>query len=84
MRFFQSGTMVWIGVKKGDLVKKGQVLAKLDDKLKKIDLEIDLANYRRTRAEFEEVARKFLENGGNTARMNTPMDQLPLLRKPPT
>ena len=58
MRFFQSVTMVWIGVKKGDLVKKGQVLAKLDDKLKKIDLEIDLANYRRTRAEFEEVARK--------------------------
>ena len=58
MRFFQSGTVTWVGVKKGDVVKKGQVLAKLDDKLKKIDLEIDLANYRRTRAEFEEVARK--------------------------
>jgi len=58
MRFFQGGTVTWMGVKKGDKVKKGQVLAKLDDKLKKIDLEIDLANYRRTRAEFEVVARK--------------------------
>ena len=59
MRFFQSGVVVWAGIKKGDKVKKGQVLAKLDDKLAKIDLEIDLANYRRTRAEFEEVARKY-------------------------
>jgi multidrug resistance efflux pump len=64
MRFYQGGTVVWVGVKKGDVVKKGQVLAKLDDKLAKIDLEIDLANYRRTRAEFEEVARK-LPNPGN-------------------
>ncbi|MBU1200461.1 biotin/lipoyl-binding protein [Patescibacteria group bacterium] len=64
MRFYQGGTVIWVGVKKGDVVKKGQVLAKLDDKLAKIDLEIDLANYRRTRAEFEEVARK-LPNPGN-------------------
>jgi len=49
---------VWVGVKKGDIVKKGQGLAKLDDKLDKIDLDIDLANYRRARAEFEDVARK--------------------------
>ena len=58
LRFFQSGAVSWVGVKKGDEVKKGQILAKLDDKLKKIDLEIDLANYRRARAEFEVVARK--------------------------
>jgi len=63
MRFYQGGTVILVGVKKGDLVKKGQVLAKLDDKLAKIDLEIDLANYRRTRAEFEEVARKYLNPG---------------------
>lgn len=49
---------MWVGVKKGDIVKKGQGLAKLDDKLDKIDLDIDLANYRRARAEFEDVARK--------------------------
>lgn len=59
MRFFQSGTVVWVGVKKGDRVEKGQMLAKLDDKLEKIDLEIDLANYRRVRAEFEKVAREY-------------------------
>lgn len=59
MRFYQGGMVVWVGVKKGDKVKKGQILAKLDDKLAKIDLEIDLANYRRTRAEFEEIARKY-------------------------
>ncbi len=64
MRFYQGGMVVWVGVKNGDVVKKGQVLAKLDDKLSKIDLEIDLANYSRTRAEFEEVARK-LPNPGN-------------------
>jgi len=64
MRFYQGGTVVWMGVKKRDVVKKGQVLAKLDDKLNNIDLEIDLANYRRARAEFEEVARK-LPNPGN-------------------
>ena len=58
MRFYQGGTVVWVGVKKGDIVKKGQGLAKLDDKLDKIDLDIDLANYRRARAEFEDVARK--------------------------
>ena len=34
--------------------------------------------------QFEELANKFLDNGGSTAWMNTPMDQLPLLRKPPT
>lgn len=64
MRFYQGGTVVWVGIKKGDVVKKGQVLAKLDAKLNNIDLEIDLANYRRARAEFEEVARK-LPNPGN-------------------
>lgn len=59
LRFYQSGTVAWVGVKTGDQVKKGQVLAKLDDALAKIDLEIDLANYRRTRAEFEKVAREY-------------------------
>jgi multidrug resistance efflux pump len=58
MRFYRGGTVAWMGVKKKEIVKKGQVLAKLDDKLSKIDLEIDLASYRRARAEFEEVARK--------------------------
>ncbi len=58
VRFYQGGTVVWVGIKKGMAVKKGQVLAKLDDKLAKIELDINLASYRRARAEFEQVPRK--------------------------
>jgi multidrug resistance efflux pump len=59
LRFYQSGAVSWVGIKRRDKIKKGQVLAKIDDKLAKLDLEIDLANYRRVRAEFERVARKY-------------------------
>lgn len=64
LRFYQSGTLAWIKVQKGDEVKKGQALAGLDPKLDKIDLDIALADYRRVRAEFEKVARKY-PNPGN-------------------
>ena len=64
LRFYQSGTLAWIKVKKGDEVKKGQVLAGLDTKLTQINLDIALADYRRARAEFEETARKY-PNPGN-------------------
>lgn len=61
MRFYQGGTVSWMGVRKGDKVTKGQQLAKLDDRLDKIDLEMELADYRRARAEFEKVAREYSE-----------------------
>ena len=59
LRFYQSGTLAWIKVKKGDEVKKGQALAGLDTKLTQINLDISLADYRRARAEFEKVARQY-------------------------
>lgn len=59
LRFYQSGTLAWIKVKKGDEVKRGQALAGLDTKLTQINLDIALADYRRARAEFEETARKY-------------------------
>lgn len=59
LRFYQSGTLAWIKVKIGDEVKKGQALAGLDTKLTQINLDISLADYRRARAEFEKVARKY-------------------------
>ena len=64
LRFYQSGTLAWIKVKKGNEVKKGQALAGLDTKLTQINLDISLADYRRARAEFEETARKY-PNPGN-------------------
>ena len=63
LRFYQSGTLAWIKVKKGDGVKKGQALAGLDTKLTKINLDIALADYRRARAEFEKVARQYPSPG---------------------
>jgi len=59
LRFYQSGTLAWIKVKKGDEVKKGQALAGLDTKLTQINLDISLADYRRARAEFEKIARQY-------------------------
>jgi hypothetical protein len=32
---------------------------------------------------FEELQKKFLKDIGNTARMNTPLDQLDLIDRPP-
>ncbi len=64
LRFYQSGTLEWIKVKTGDEVKKGQALAGLGTKLTQINLDIALADYRRARAEFEKIARKY-PNPGN-------------------
>lgn len=59
LRFYQSGTLDWIKIKKGDKVKRGQSLAGLDTRLVKINLDIALADYRRVRAEFDKTARKY-------------------------
>jgi len=53
-RFSASGLLSWIGVKKGDVVKKGQVIATLDKTELKKTLQKDLNTYEQTRRTFED------------------------------
>lgn len=52
-RFAYSGMVSWIGKRVGDSVKKGEVIASLDKKLFQMELDRQLADYDKTRAEFE-------------------------------
>lgn len=53
LRFAFSGKVVSISAKKGDLVKKGQAIAFLDRKVLQMDLDRQLADFEKTRADFE-------------------------------
>jgi len=53
LRFASSGKVSGVFKKKGDLVKKGEVIASLDRKILQAQLDRQLADFERTRAEFE-------------------------------
>ncbi len=53
LRFALSGKVGQISVKTGEIVKKGQLLAGLDKKLFQIQLDRQLADYEKARAEFD-------------------------------
>lgn len=53
VRFPFSGQVSAISKNVGDQVKKGQFLAKLDQKILQAELDRELADYEKTRAEFE-------------------------------
>jgi RND family efflux transporter MFP subunit len=55
LRFATSGKLVWVGVKTGDMVKKYQVLASLDQRDLKKNLEKKLNTYLSTRWDFEQT-----------------------------
>jgi len=57
LKFSQSGVVGLIKVAVGQKVSKGQTLATLDNKLEQINLEVELADYRRMRAEFDRLTR---------------------------
>lgn len=57
LRFSQGGVLGFIKVEKGYRVKKGQVLAGLNKKMLEMQLEIELADYRKIRAEFDKLSR---------------------------
>jgi RND family efflux transporter MFP subunit len=55
LRFQSSGKLTWIGVKKGDTVKKNQTLATLDHREIQKNLQKKLNNYLTTRWNFEQT-----------------------------
>jgi RND family efflux transporter MFP subunit len=55
LRFATSGKLAWVGVKEGDVVKKYQMLANLDQRELKKSLEKKLNSYMTTRWGFEQT-----------------------------
>ena len=55
LRFQASGELVWVGVKVGDRVKKGQAIASLDKEKLKKTLQKEANNYLTNRWTFEDV-----------------------------
>ncbi len=57
LKFQTSGLLSWVGVKEGDSVAKGQVIAQLDARDVQKSLEKSLRDYSATRNDFEETWR---------------------------
>ncbi|MCL5676139.1 MAG: efflux RND transporter periplasmic adaptor subunit [Patescibacteria group bacterium] len=55
LRFQTSGYLSWVGVKEGDVVKKYQTLASLDQRSVQKNLQKDLNDYLTTRWKFEQT-----------------------------
>jgi len=55
LQFQASGKVAWVGVNKGDKVKKGQALASLDSREYKKTLEEKLLDYSKIRWDFEQL-----------------------------
>lgn len=55
LRFQTSGRLAWVGVKEGDIVKKYQTLASLDQREVKKNLQKKLLTYAQTRNSFDQT-----------------------------
>ena len=55
VRFKNSGKLVWVGVKTGDYVKKGQALASLDKAELRKNLATQFNNYRNSLSQFQDT-----------------------------
>lgn len=58
VKFAFAGKVAWVNKKPGDLVKKWDTLASLNNKLLQMELDRQLADYEKTRAAFEIFTRK--------------------------
>ena len=56
LQFQLSGKVVWVGIEKGDKVKKGQAVASLDKRQLEKKLRKDLLDYMNERWDFEQTA----------------------------
>jgi RND family efflux transporter MFP subunit len=55
LNFLITGKLVYLGVKKGDMVKKGQTIATLDQRTMQKNLELALKDYAKQRNTFEQT-----------------------------
>lgn len=62
LRFQTSGRLAWVGVKEGDVVRKYQSIASLDQRQLKKQLEKDLIDYEKERLDYDNDA---LDTNGN-------------------
>ncbi len=53
LRFALSGKLTFLAKKRGDSVKKGDLIGSLDKKLLQTELDRELKNYEKVRADFE-------------------------------
>lgn len=58
LRFPESGRVATINVHPGEIVKAGTTIASLDPKPVQVQLDIELADFRRIRAEFDQLTRQ--------------------------
>jgi macrolide-specific efflux system membrane fusion protein len=59
LRFQNSGKLVWVGVKIGDKVKRGQAIASLDKEELRKDLQTQFNNYRTNLSQFWDTQDKY-------------------------
>ncbi len=59
IRFAISGKIISIKKQRGDIVKKGEILASLDTKILQTGLDKQLADYEKVRADFEIFSQKY-------------------------
>lgn len=65
LRFQNSGKLVWVGVKVGDHVKKGQAIASLDKEQLRKNLQTQFNNYRTQLSQFNDTQDKYQSDKDN-------------------
>jgi multidrug efflux pump subunit AcrA (membrane-fusion protein) len=65
VRFAFSGKVSWVGKKLGDTVKQWEAIASLDRKILQTQLDLELADYEKVRADFEIFGIKNGKDGGD-------------------
>jgi RND family efflux transporter MFP subunit len=65
LRFQNSGKLIWVGVKIGDKVKKGQAIASLDKEELRKNLQTQYNNYRSQLSQFNDVQDQYQTTKNN-------------------
>lgn len=81
LKFQTSGYLAWVGVKKGDRVKKGQTIASLDKEELQKQLKQELIDYMNERWDFEKDRHTYHVSESNFGSYNLEYDIRNLLEK---
>lgn len=68
VRFAYGGKVAWVGKREGDSVARGETIAKLDTKIIQAELDRQLADYEKSRAELDLYTSKFGSDGSDTVK----------------